>query len=73
MTCADFGHGCRLSARDDWLLTLVSFPISVLPDDLLLHVFGPGALLPTLLLNSISWGIAVVLLALLLDRFRKKL
>lgn len=73
MGCADFGHGCRLRALDDWLLTLVSFPVSVLPDDLLLHVFGPDALLPTLLLNATSWGTAVVLVTLLVDRLRKNL
>lgn len=73
MACADFGHGCRLPAADNRLLTFVSLPISALPDELLLHVFGPDTLLPMLLLNVTLWSIAVVITVLLMDRIRKKL
>jgi hypothetical protein len=72
MVCADIGHSCRLSATDHWLLAIVSFPVSSLPDDLLLHVFGPGSLLPVLLLNATTWGIVAVLATLLVLRLKNR-
>lgn len=72
MVCADIGHSCTLPENDKWLLNLVSFPVSSLPDNLFLHVFGPDSLWAVLLLNAAAWGIVAVAAALLVLRLKKR-
>jgi hypothetical protein len=72
MVCADIGHSCRLSAINNWLFALVSFPVSSLPDDLLVHVFGSDSLLPMFVFNATAWGIVAVVATLLVLRLKKR-
>jgi hypothetical protein len=72
MACADIGHSCRLSMVEHTLLSVFSFPVSFLPDELLPHIFGSNALLPLLLSNATAWGICAVVATRLVLHFARK-
>jgi hypothetical protein len=73
MACADIGHGCRLGLIDRWAFEILGFPMSLIPDDLLLaQFFGADYLSLLLLSNAGFWGIGAVFAALLIHRFHAR-
>lgn len=68
MACADIGHTCRLARIDSLLITVLSYPVRSLPDDVLRSIFG-HAILPPLLINAAAWGVGAVMIMRLMLRF----
>lgn len=68
MVCADIGHTCRLGRIDSLLITVLSYPVELLPDDVLRSLFG-HSMLSLLLINAVAWGVGAVVIMRLLLRF----
>jgi hypothetical protein len=68
MVCADIGHTCRLTRIDSLLITVLSYPVQSLPDDVLRSLFGDSILF-LLLINTVAWGLGAVVIMRLLLRF----
>ena len=68
MVCADIGHTCRLTRIDSLLITVLSYPVQSLPDDVLRSLFG-DSILSLLLINAVAWGVGAVVIMRLLLRF----
>jgi hypothetical protein len=68
MVCADIGHTCRLTRIDSLLITVLSYPVQSLPDDVLRSLFG-DSILSLLLINAVAWGVGAVAIMRLLLRF----
>jgi hypothetical protein len=66
--CADIGHTCRLARIDSLLITVLSYPVQSLPDDVLRSLFG-HSILSLLLINAVAWGVGTVVIMRVLLRF----